>query len=256
MESPVKITLYWRVIAAGVILFILRLIQNRTGFDAVTGLAQPTIVGTVLPVCLILVAIIEIAVNWKLSKSSPGFASHFSPPEKWLPLSVTGSGLFMAGGLLQTADAITRQTGIRAVATGLLACLSGISFLIFIRQQRQGTTIHSIMTLPGMAFGVLLVLNTYLNVTTDPVLPRYYITVLAATAAAASFSQLAAFFRKEGSPRRFTLIGNLAVILCLTAMADGTIGEALTYGGIALTLLSFLLHQKPEGLRGIQTANA
>ena len=62
--------------------------------------------------------------------------------------------------------------------------------------------------------------------------------------AAYAFSQLAGFLRGESSPRGFTPVANLAVILCLASLADGGLGQALLLGGCALVLTVFLLLQR------------
>ena len=51
-----------------------------------------------------------------------------------------------------------------------------------------------------MFFGVFLVLTVYLPAANDPVLPRYYLQILAAAIAAYAFSQLAGFLRRRAAP--------------------------------------------------------
>ena len=61
--------------------------------------------------------------------------------------------------------------------------------------------------------------------------------------AAAAFSLLAAFLRQEGNLRTFTFVGNLSVMFCLAAAADGVGGDwakAPLFLGCALVLSVFL----------------
>ena len=67
--------------------------------------------------------------------------------------------------------------------------------------------------------------------------------VTAAAMAAAAFSLLAAFLRQEGNLRTFTFVGNLSVMFCLAAAADGVGGDwakAPLFLGCALVLSVFL----------------
>ena len=94
-----------------------------------------------------------------------------------------------------------------------------------------------------MFFAVFFVLTVYLPAGADPVLARYYLPVLAASAAAYALSQLAGFLRRESSARSFVWTADCAVILCLAAMADSlsSPGLLLLYAGCALLLSVFLL---------------
>ena len=47
-----------------------------------------------------------------------------------------------------------------------------------------------------------------------------------------AFSLLGGFLRKESSPRAFTFVADLAVLLCITALADANgLGELLLFAG-------------------------
>ena len=94
-----------------------------------------------------------------------------------------------------------------------------------------------------MFFAVFLVLAIYLPEESNPVLARFYVPVLAAALVAYAFSQLAGFLRRESTPRAFVRTADLAVLLCVTALADALDrpGRLLLFGGCALLLTVFLL---------------
>lgn len=100
-------------------------------------------------------------------------------------------------------------------------------------------------------FGVFLVLSIYLPYENDPVLARFYIPVLASAFVAYAFSQLADFLRGEGRRRSFVPTADLAVLLCLTALADVGLALQLPFAGCALVLTLFLLLGR-EDARGAE----
>ena len=133
--------------------------------------------------------------------------------------------------------------GVAAMAAGGLAVAAGGGFILLTRQVRRGDTLTVFPLLPAMFFSVFFVLAVYLPEESDPVLSRFYIPVLAAAMAAAAFSLLAAFLRQEGNLRTFTFVGNLSVMFCLAAAADGVGGDwakAPLFLGCALVLSVFL----------------
>ena len=234
-----------RLWAVGFLMMLLRLIQNRTGFDPATGLSLPSVAGTVLVVCIAVIFILETVlalVRGKREKVS--FDAHFAPPEKSMMPMVMGCMLLVAGGGLLAATAVMGGAGIAPVVTGVLGLVSGGSLLVLVRQMRGEDEASLTTVLPALFFGVFLVLTVYLPVASDPVLARYYLQVLAAALAAYAFAQLAGFFRLESSARNFTLTANLAVMLCLAAMADGQPALMLLYGGCAVVFSGFLALQK------------
>ena len=125
-----------------------------------------------------------------------------------------------------------------------MGAVSGGGILFLVRTMRSGGQLSVAPLLPAMFFGVFLVLAVYLPAADDPVLARYYLPVLASAMAAYAFSLLAGFLRGESSPRGFTPVADLAVMLCIAAMADGGIALAILFGGCALVLSVFLLLQR------------
>ena len=77
-----------------------------------------------------------------------------------------------------------------------------------------------------MFLGVFLVLEVYLPSSSDPVLARFYIPLLAAVGTACAFSRLAGLLRGEGSVRPN---GTCLVILPLEEEAGGSEPEESGY---------------------------
>lgn len=226
----------------GLLLFGLRLAQNRSGFDPATGLSRPSVPGLVLAVALAVCAAAEAALCLRLPKARVSFSRQFAPPERETLLLVMASLLLAAGGALLALRALPER-GVAAMAAGLLAVAAGAGFLVFIRQLRSGAALSVLPVLPSMFFSVFFVLTVYLPAESDPVLARFYIPVLAAASSAYAFSLLAGFLRSESNPRTFACMTNLAVLLNLTALADAGcgLGRLLLHAGCALLLTGFLL---------------
>lgn len=237
-----------RLWCMGLVLFLLRLVQNRTGFDPVTGLSLPCLPGTLLVAGLVLCAIAELVLFLRLPKTKTSFACQFAPPEKETSLAAAGSLLLACGGVLLAVTALP-QREIAGIAAGVLAAAAGAGLLLLFKKFRAGEEPAVSMMLPALFFSVVFVLAVYLPAESDPVLARFYIPVLASAMTAYAFSQLSGFLRKEGSPRAFVFTGDMAVLLCLTALAgSGGLGRTLLFAGCALVLTVFLLLRRDEAL--------
>lgn len=238
-------TTFWRRCARlwcqGLLLFALRFAQMRTGFDPDTGLAAPCVPGTVLLILLAFCAAVELVWCLRTPKEEEvHFTRHFSSPgDKAAAAAVLGGMLLAAGGLLMLLTAIPARE-IAGGVTGILSLVSGAGMVVLVRQTRSGGAPSVAPALPAMFLGVFLVLEVYLPSSSDPVLARFYIPLLAAAGVACAFSQLAGLLRGEGSVRAFVFWGEMAVLLCLTALADGGLERSVIFGGAALLLTVFL----------------
>lgn len=235
-----------RLWGAGLVLFVLRLIQDRTGFDPDTGLSLPSVPGVALVVLLVALAVLELALARRRSKEKVSFADQFAPPGKSMTALVLGCMLLAAGGILLALDAVMNGDGIAPLVTGALALASAGGLLLLTRRLRAGDELTVAPILPAMFFGVFWVLAVYLPRSSDPVLARFYLQVLAAAMVSYAFSQLAGFLRGESSARTFTPVADLAVMLCIAAMADGGRGMVLLCLGCALVLTVFVLLQRED----------
>ena len=161
-----------------------------------------------------------------------------------LPFLAAGSLLLCVGAIL--LPGWTTLT-IAAAAAGAAAA---VGLILFAKLLRSGETPRVFYFLPAMVFSVLFVLVIYLPEESNPVLARYYLTVLAAAMASCAFYQLSGLTCREGNLRWFVFFGDLAVPLCLAAMADcvGNLGRMLVYFGFALVLTQFLLTRREEVL--------
>lgn len=234
-----------RLWCAGILLFALRLLQNQTGFDRDTGLSLSSVPGAALIACLAAAAVLEFWLARRKSRDPAPFSASFAAPERELPLLVCGCILLSGGGILLAMLAVTGATGgIAAAVAGLLGLTSGAGFLLLIRKMRLGEEAPVALVLPSLFFGVFLVLAVYLPEAADPVLPRYYLRVLAAAMVSYVFSQLSGFFREESRPRIFIPMANLAVLVCIAVLADGGPALTLVFSGCALVVSGFLLLQR------------
>lgn len=245
-------TIYYtigRLWGGGALLFCLRLVQDRTGFDPDTGLALPSAAGTAAVVCLAALAALELVLARRQVRQRVSFTAHFAPPgQRALTALAVGCMLLAAGGCLLALDGVTNGSGVAPVVTGLLAVATAGGLLLLTKQVRAGEAPGVAPMLPAMFFGVFLVLAVYLPAADDPVLQRFYLPLLAAAMTAYAFSQLAGFLRRESRPRSFTPIADLAVVLCLAAMADGGRALVLLFAGCALVLTVFRVLQRPRDL--------
>lgn len=246
-----KTNTFWfrgpRLWAQGFFLFILRLTQLRTGFDSETRLAIPSLPGTLLVVLLAVCALAELALCFRLPREKASFAGQFVQPEKAVPFLAAGSLMLAGGGALLLVSALPERA-VAAMVTGALAVAAGGGFLLLTRRFRSGGDLTVFPLLPAMFFAVFFVLAVYLPASSDPVLARFYLPVLAAAMTAYAFSQLAGFLRRESSPRGFVWVADCAVIACIAALADclSSPGRLLLYAGCAMLLSVFLLLRRGE----------
>ena len=240
---------FWRKagasLAAGVTLFGLRLMQNQTGFDPETGLPLPNVPGYALIAALAVVLVSQLLLQRTLPREKFSFADAFIPARQLkLPL-VLGSMLLAAGGAFLAVTSVTEAAGIARIAAGALGVAAGFGLILSTKQLLSGAEVSVVPLLPLLFFGVFLVLSIYLPSADDPILARFYIPVLASAAAAIAFSQLAGFLYRESGHRRFAVTGNLALSLCIAALADplGT-PILILLAGCAVVLGAFLLMQE------------
>ena len=228
----------------GIILFALRLYQIVMDFDHTTGLALPSLAGTVLVALLFVALAMEFVSTRKLSKDCPAFSDHFIAPQKSLSVLIIGSFLLAGGGLLMGYEAFTLHTGIAPLVTAALCAASCCGFLILTRQLKHQEVSSVTPLLPAMFFGTFWVLTLYFPAASDPILARYSLPILAAGVTAYTFALLAGFFRRETKVKTFTLFADFAVMLCIAAAAQLTLSHSLIFLSCALLLSVFLSLQK------------
>lgn len=241
-----------RLWLAGAPLFALRLVQLRSGFDPDTGLALPSSDPASLPGRILWIALLAcFAAEAALCIRRPGggkrsYACCFTAPEgPALGLLAAGSFLLAAGGALLLIRALPPQdtAAVTAAAAGALGVAGGAGFLLLAKELRSGGSPTIFPLLPAMFFSVLFVLAVYFPEESNPVLNGFYVPVLGAAMAAYFLYHLSGFTRREGSLRWFVFTGDMTVITCMAAAADGLrdAGRLLIFLGCAVSATVFLL---------------
>ena len=258
--------------------FLLRLLQNRTGFEPDTGLPIPgNLPGLVLIALLGLLAAAMCVLAGKLPKEQdpgPAFPDDFSTTEpKLLMLPVMGVLLIALSGLADlaqglgialpgapglddayvlTADMAVWVPGPAFSRTAMLlmgllslASAAGLLLAVVACRPREGRkpVPGTILLIAPAALVIRLVL-TYRAYSIDPALEAYYVELLALVFLTLGLYRLSAFAFQAGRTRRFALYAAPAITLSLAALGDASasnLAAPLLYLGGALTLLGFLL---------------
>ena len=262
-------------VLGGAAAFFLRLWQNRTGFEADTGLPIPgTPASMVLPVFLLALAVLLLFLVRRLPRETEGeptMPRDFSTGNpRLLVLPVAGVLMMAAAGLadlyeglglgnllaqfLTAADpyAVVSLDPVFSPGTqkllGILSLLSAGALLPVISACRSGSQTDSefrsapLLLVPPVALVVRLVLVYRLD-SVNPALEAYYVGLLALVFLTLGFYRLSSFAFRAGRTRVFAFYTSFAVVLCLTALADGgpCLSSLLLYVGGAAVLLGFLL---------------
>lgn len=261
--------------------WVLRLLQNRTGFEADTGLPVPGDLTTLaLAALLVLLGIALFLTAFLLpAEKDPGPAlpQDFSTDSTiLLTLPMCGVFLIALSGLADLVESfrmlpegivssrhaiygILRSGGLgysprNQLLLGILSLAAAASLLPVLAgccRWRTGSTHRapaSITLLPVAMLVVRLVL-TYRIDSVNPSLSMYYVELLALVFLTLAFYRLSSFAFQAGRTRRFALYAGAAVILCAASLADGSayLSSLLLYGGGALTVLGFLLLRLANG---------
>ena len=150
-----------------------------------------------------------------------------------------GSFLYMGGGVWLGIKTVTEQAGIASLVTAALAVVAGCGFLVLTRQMGNGEADSVTPLLPGLFFSAFWMLSLYLPTGSDPVLARYWLPILAAAMQAYALAQLSGFFRKETRPRSFGFTAQVAVMLCIAAMAEPNLRFTPLFLGSAVVMSAF-----------------
>ena len=270
-------------IVGGAAAFVLRLLQNRTGFEAETGLA---ISGNLFGISLVVLLAVLVAALLVFARAWPGkgdgvpaFPSDFTVEDpRLLTLPVAGAFLIALAGLTDLFEGLTSRNllvQMRAAADpyglvaaeaplfasriqlilGVLLLLTGAALLLAVIACRRkagpqsGTYNPALLLVAPVVLVVRLVL-TYRADSVNPSLAAYYVSLLALVFLTLAFYRFSSFAYECGDPRRFALYAGIAVALSLASLADGGphISSLLLYAGGAVFLLGFLL-QLPKGDR-------
>lgn len=249
--------------AGGAAAAVLRLMQNRTGFEPDTGLAIPgNVFALLVPVLL---AALGLAL-WLAARSVPderedppaSFEAAFAAPFT-LPVTLAVAGVFLIAlsGLWQFYEVLALSAGRAGIAGGVTALVTAAGLLPAAVCCRSGGRRESdsgdlppaqavnpnLLLLAPVCLVVRLVL-TYREISINPSLGAYYVQVLALVMMTLAFYRLSSFGFRAGRSRRFALYASWGIVLCLTALADGqSVDAALLCGGGAAALMGFLLQR-------------
>lgn len=268
-------------VAGGAVAFVLRLLQNRTGFEAETGLAVPgNLPGIALVVLLVALAVVLVILSraWPgKGAAAPVFPADFAVDDpKRLTLPVAGAFLVALAGLADLFEGLTSRNllaQMQAAADpygyvettaslfparvqlilGLLLVLTGAALLASVMACRRGGKVQSVPYNPSLLLvaPVVLVVRlvlTYRADSVNPSLAAYYVSLLALVLLTLAFYRFSSFAYECGSLRRFALYAGMAVVLCLASLADGGphMSSLLLRAGGAVFLLGFLLQMPAE----------
>lgn len=247
--------LWWE----GLLLFILRLVQLKNGFDPDTGLALSgagagPLAGHGVWIGLLLCFAAELFLCFRRPGGSKrSYACCFGPPEgPALGMLAAGSFLLIAGGALLLVGALPPQgtVAVTTAAAGILGAAGGAGLLLLAKELRGEDGPSAFPLLPAMFFSVLFLLAVYFPEESNPVLARFWLPVLAAAMAAYFLYQLSGFFHGEGNFRWFGLFSELAAVTCIASAADclRSPGRLLVYLGFAVVCTVFLLLLREEPL--------
>lgn len=265
----------------GIAAFVLRRLQDLSGFEPDTGLpVRNSLYALALPILLILLAAVFAWMVRKLPADCDGLSMPFSDrfcSRETFPYFLLVSGLLLMGvsGALDIFSGVTYQQAMlnslsdssvpglySAISSSLsprlsviqgIATVCGALCLIPVcrvcrsqgkRRQaaEQPLTLNgNLLLVPVVALVVRLVL-TYRADSVNPSLSAYYLELLALMLFILSLFRLSSFAFDGGKTRRYVWDTSLAVVLCIATLADGhSYSYALLYGGAALTDLGFLL---------------
>lgn len=254
-------------LAGGGAAFALRLLQNRTGFEADTGLPVPGDPYRCALIALLLaLAVLFLLLVRRLPEDrSPAFPASFATASPAL-LTLPVAGVFLMGasgaleivfGFLGSRTSALTGSGmvvlwqggspVTALLLGLLSLASAVCLFPAAAacRRREGAAekpfSSALLLVPTVCLVVRLVM-AYRVDSVDPSLSAYYVELLALAFLTLGFYRLSSFAFQAGQTRRFALYALPAVTLSIATLADGHgLTGSLLYAGGALVLLGFLL---------------
>ena len=265
------------VTLGSVITFVLRLLQNRTGFEASTGLPiSGNVPGLVLAGWLIMMAVcfFVLARRQFEDQTTDIFPAAFiTDNSTFLFLPVAGLALFAVSGLVDVYEGLTHNqilfqlqsaadpyssaanaasggfTSASQILLGVVSLLVAASLFPAVSACRRGGKFSGrlafdcvFLLIAPVALVVRLVL-TYRLESINPSLEAYYVELLALVFLTLAFYRLSSFAFSAGTLSRFAIYTGLATVCSLASLADGGphLSSLLLYVGGPLTLMGFLL---------------
>jgi len=240
-------------VVGGAIAFVLRLLQNSTGFEADTGLAVPgNFAGTALPVLFLALAAALFLLARKAPKSAGGadFTALFAFRDAAaLMLPVMGIFLLAISGAADAAMGLHILPGAifgsrTQLLLGILSIASAAGlFLAAAACRRDRKDFPPAALLPVVVTLVVRLVVTYRSASTDPTLAYYYVELMALVLLTLTFFYLAGFAFDDAKPHRFLLCAPMAVVFSMASIAELRkipLSSLALYVGCALAVLGFL----------------
>lgn len=265
--------------AGGAAALVLRLLQNKTGFEAGTGLPIPgNAPGLALAALLaVLAAALCLLVRLLPAENDDGpfFPEDFRTENAGLTaLPVAGILLMAVSGALDIAAGASELSALESmggadgptviwsvwgpasgftftprarVLAGALVLAAAVSLLPAAAccRRRPGARPRTVGPALLLAAPVCMVARLVLAYRVDsvnPALQAYYVEILALTFMTLAFYRLSSLAYHAVKRRRFALYAGEGAALCLAALADGeSLSALLLYAGGAAVLLGFLL---------------
>ena len=227
---------------------LLRVVQNRSGFDG-AGLA---VSGSVPGVALCVLLAAAAAYFIFAARALPTRQSRrltlpeaFDFAEDPLAAAIVATGALLL--LLAGAAAALGYGSLRTALPAPLAIASAPCLLYAVFGLRRGGTVRAAALLvPVCALAVYLVL-LYRADASNPVLAQIYVEILAVAALTCTALELAAYAFCDGSARMWQSAASLSALLSLTAAADGgSVARTAFFIGSAFVTLGFLTAAKLE----------
>lgn len=265
----------------GAAAWVLRLLQNRTGFEADTGLPIPGDPATLALAALLALLGIALLLTSRLlpPEEDPGpvLPRDFSTGSAGLlTLPMCGVFLIALSGLADLGESfrmipegivssrhaiygILRSGGMgysprNQLLLGALSLAAAVSLFPVLagcrrRERRPAHRAPAAITLLPVAMLVVRLVLTYRIDSVNPSLSMYYVELLALVFLTLGFYRLSSFAFQAGRTRRFALYAGAAVVLCAASLADGSVylSSVLLYAGGGLTMLGFLLLRIANG---------
>ncbi len=258
-------------LSGGAAALVLRLLQNRTGFEADTALPIPgNLPGLLLPLFLVGMGVVLVLFCRSFSRQrvTSAFPAAFSAGEP-LPLSLAVGGAFLMAlsGIIDllcrggSVVAMTSQGPVRLSFSSLSAASSavmgGLSILcaacLFLaavacrsKPGREASPISPLVLLVPVLCLVVRLVMVYRIDSVNPVLSAYYVGLLSLVMLTIGFFRLSAFGFQAGQPRLLAIFTALSVLLALPAAGDGPLSSSLFHLGSAGILLGFFLMLQEE----------
>ncbi len=233
----------------GAACFALRFMQQKTGFEAETGLAvRGNLFALILPIALLLAAaLFALAVRktpFAVLLAKRPFADLFTLEEKTLPktFAVVGILAMMAAGGLEVFEAVSITRDALSLAAGAFLVVAGACLFLAVKALSAGEESDGVYLLAAVCCAVVQLVASYRLYAIDPVLQSYYVELLALSAHVLAFYALCGLYYSGRGFGRFLFFTLAALVLTLTSLADRhALSEILVFLGMSAVELGLLL---------------